>query len=128
MDLRLLSRIDEELDSSEVAVLCFLFRDVPNRKRLQTCRMGVLFLRLQEKGSRRYRLEDHYFLSQLLDVIGRLDLPALSQYREMMLYRVSEDVTQENVTKKFLLSNKLLRGRLDLFTNTSSNGGSSPTM
>lgn len=53
-----------------------------------------LFLRLQEKSL----LEDHYFLSQLLSVIGRLDLlrlletdsrqptqtdacPALSQYR-----------------------------------------------
>ncbi|CAB1317297.1 unnamed protein product, partial [Coregonus sp. 'balchen'] len=135
MDLHLLSRIDEELDSSEVAALCFLCRDVLNRKRLETVQDGRdLFLRLQEKSL----LEDHYFLSQLLNVIGRLDLlrlletdsrqpeqtahtqtdacPALSQYRRM-LYKVSEDVTQENLTKiKFLLSNKLPRGRLDLCT------------
>ncbi|XP_036821781.1 caspase-8 isoform X3 [Oncorhynchus mykiss] len=132
MDLRLLSRIDEELDSSEVAALCFLCRDVLNRKRLETVEDGRgLFLRLQEKSL----LEDHYFLSQLLSVIGRLDLhrlletdsrqpeqtahtqtdacPALSQYRRM-LYKVSEDVTKENLTKiKFLLSDKLPRGRLD---------------
>uniref|UniRef100_A0A673XJ63 Uncharacterized protein n=1 Tax=Salmo trutta TaxID=8032 RepID=A0A673XJ63_SALTR len=77
-------------------------------------------------------LEDHYFLYELLDIIGRLDLLRLLEtvagsrsewttlrlmQREMILYRVSEDVTQENVTKiKFLLSDKLLRGRLDLFT------------
>uniref|UniRef100_A0A673WPM3 Caspase-8 n=1 Tax=Salmo trutta TaxID=8032 RepID=A0A673WPM3_SALTR len=132
MDLRLLSRIDEELDSSEVAALCFLCTDVLKRKRLETVEDGRgLFLRLQEKGL----LEDHYFLSQLLSVIGRLDLlrlletdsrqpahtqtdacPALSQYRRM-LYKVSEDVTKENLTKmKFLLSDKLPRGRLDLCT------------
>ncbi|XP_055739774.1 caspase-8 isoform X1 [Salvelinus fontinalis] len=132
MDLRLLSRIDEELDSSEVAALCFLCRDVLNRKRLETVEDGRgLFMRLQEKSL----LEDHYFLSQLLSVIGRLDLlrlletdgrqpeqtahtqtdacPPLSQYRRM-LYKVSEDVTKENLTKiKFLLSDKLPRGRLD---------------
>lgn len=130
MDLRLLSRIDEELDSSEVAALCFLCTDVLKRKRLETVEDGRgLFLRLQEKSL----LEDHYFLSQLLSVIGRLDLlrlletdsrqptqtdacPALSQYRRM-LYKVSEDVTKENLTKmKFLLSDKLPRGRLDLCT------------
>lgn len=38
MDLRLLSRIDEELDSSEVAALCFLCTDVLKRKRLETVR------------------------------------------------------------------------------------------
>ncbi|XP_064849310.1 caspase-8 isoform X2 [Oncorhynchus masou masou] len=132
MDLCLLSHIDEELDSSEVAALCFLCRDVLNRKRLETVADGRdLFLRLQEKSL----LKDYYFLSQLLSVIGRLDLhrlletdsrqpeqtahtqtdscPALSQYRRM-LYKVSEDVTKENLTKmKFLLSDKLPRGRLD---------------
>ena len=35
MDRRTLSRIDEELDSSEVAELCFLCSDVINRKRLE---------------------------------------------------------------------------------------------
>ena len=35
----------------------------------------------------------------------------------MLLYQVSEDVTQENLNKmKFLLSNKLAKGRLDLCT------------
>lgn len=35
MDRRTLSRIDEELDSSEVAALCFLCRDAVNKKRLE---------------------------------------------------------------------------------------------
>lgn len=34
MDRLTLSRIDEQLDSSEVAALCFLCQDVVNRKRL----------------------------------------------------------------------------------------------
>ncbi|CAB1326554.1 unnamed protein product [Coregonus sp. 'balchen'] len=38
MELCLLSRIDEELDSSDVAVLCFLCRDMLNRKRLEAVR------------------------------------------------------------------------------------------
>lgn len=35
MDRLTLSRIDEELESSEVAALCFLCRDIVNRKRLE---------------------------------------------------------------------------------------------
>lgn len=35
MDLQLLSRIDDELDSSEVAALCFLCRDAVSRKSLE---------------------------------------------------------------------------------------------
>lgn len=35
MDLKLLSRIDDELDSSEVAALCFLCRDAVERKSLE---------------------------------------------------------------------------------------------
>lgn len=35
MDLLMLSRIDEELGSSEVDALCFLCLDVVNRKRLE---------------------------------------------------------------------------------------------
>ncbi|XP_010887106.2 caspase-8 isoform X1 [Esox lucius] len=132
MDLQLLSRVDDELDSSEVAALCFLSRDVLNRKSLEKVKDGRdLFLRLKEKSL----LEDHQFLSQLLKVIGRVDLlllletdsrqpeqpantqtdasPILSQYR-VMLYEVSEDVTMECLTKmKFLLTGKLPRGRLD---------------
>lgn len=39
MDLQLLSEIDEELDSSEVAELRFLCSDVLNRKRLEGVRI-----------------------------------------------------------------------------------------
>lgn len=38
MDLLRLSRIDEELDSSEAAALCFLCLDVVRRKRLEGVR------------------------------------------------------------------------------------------
>ncbi|KAF1383408.1 hypothetical protein PFLUV_G00131590 [Perca fluviatilis] len=127
MDRLKLSRIDEELVSSEVAALCFLCRDVINRKRLE----GIvdakgLFLRLEEKG----QLENDFFLSQLLQTIGRADLlnlletdsrrpeetdanPVLSDYR-VMLYRVYEDMTGENLEKmKFLLSNKLGKAKIE---------------
>ncbi|XP_062336932.1 caspase-8 [Osmerus eperlanus] len=135
MDILSLSHIDEELDSFEVAALCFLCQDVLNRKRLENVREGrELFLRLREKDL----LKNSHFLSQLLITIRREDLlsyletdsrqpeqesnpqtdasPALSPYRTL-LYQVSEDVTQENLNKmKFLLSNKLAKGRLDLCT------------
>uniref|UniRef100_A0A8C9XG64 Caspase-8 n=1 Tax=Sander lucioperca TaxID=283035 RepID=A0A8C9XG64_SANLU len=127
MDRLKLSRIDEELVSSEVAALCFLCRDVINRKRLE----GIvdakgLFLRLEEKGL----LENDFFLSQLLQTICRADLlnlletdsrqpeetdanPMLSDYR-VMLYRVYEDMTEENLDKmKFLLSNKLGKAKIE---------------
>ncbi|XP_028449823.1 caspase-8 isoform X2 [Perca flavescens] len=127
MDRLKLSRIDEELVSSEVAALCFLCRDVINRKRLE----GIvdakgLFLRLEEKG----QLENDFFLSQLLQTIGRADLlnlletdsrrpeetdanPVLSDYR-VMLYRVYEDMTVENLDKmKFLLSDKLGKAKIE---------------
>lgn len=35
MDLQLLSRIDDELDSEDVAELCFLCRDAVSRKSLE---------------------------------------------------------------------------------------------
>ncbi|KAL0966355.1 hypothetical protein UPYG_G00294270 [Umbra pygmaea] len=130
MDVVTLSKIDEDLDSSEVAALCFLCRDVLNRKELEKVKDGLdLFMRLQGKGL----LDDPHFLSQLLDVIGRRDLlhflernsrqlegntqtdacPILSQYRKT-LYKVSENITQENHNKmKFLLIEKLPRGRLE---------------
>ncbi|XP_040911806.1 caspase-8 isoform X2 [Toxotes jaculatrix] len=143
MDRLKLSRIDEELESSEVAALCFLCRDVVNRKRLE----GVgdakqLFLRLEEKGL----LDNSFFLSQLLSTIRRTDLlnlletdnsqpeetdasPALSAYR-VMLYKIYEDMTQENLEKmKFLLSSKLGRRQteasntaLDLFAEMEKTG------
>ncbi|GLD51371.1 caspase-8-like isoform X1 [Lates japonicus] len=127
MDRLKLSRIDEELESSEVAALCFLCCDVVSRKRLE----GIvdakqLFLRLEEKGL----LDNPVFLSQLLRTIRRADLlnlletdsrqpeetdasPALSTYR-VMLYRIYEDMTEENLKNvKFLLNGKLGRRQIE---------------
>ncbi|XP_045907788.1 caspase-8-like [Micropterus dolomieu] len=127
MDRLTLSRIDEELDSSEVAALCFLCRDVVNRKRLEGIRDAKgLFFRLEEKCL----LENELFLSQLLSTIHRADLlrlletdsrqpeetdayPVLSDYR-VMLYKIYEDMTRENLEKmKFLLSNQLGRRQVE---------------
>lgn len=127
MDRLTLSKIDEELESSEVAALRFLCRDVVNRRRLENVVYAKdLFLRLEEKGL----LENDAFLSQLLQTIGRNDLvnflrtrnrqctetdanPLLSDYR-VMLYKIHDDVTQENLDKmKFLLENKLGRGQIE---------------
>ncbi|XP_018532964.1 caspase-8 isoform X2 [Lates calcarifer] len=127
MDRLKLSRIDEELESSEVAALCFLCCDVVSRKRLE--RIGdakQLFLRLEEKGL----LDNPVFLSQLLHTIRRADLlnlletdsrqpeetdasPVLSTYR-VMLYRIYEDMTEENLKNmKFLLNGKLGRRQIE---------------
>nr|AVD97789.1 caspase 8 [Miichthys miiuy] len=127
MDRVTLSRIDEELESSEVAALRFLCYDVVNRKRLEgVMDAKALFLRLEERGL----LDNHTFLSQLLDTICRKDLlslletdsrqpvetdanPMLSEYR-VMLYHVYEDMTQENLEKmKFLLTSKLGRRQIE---------------
>ncbi|XP_056276666.1 caspase-8 isoform X2 [Pseudoliparis swirei] len=127
MDRLKLSRIDEELESSEVASLCFLCRDVVNRKRLEGITDAKqLFLRLEEKGL----LENDLFLIQLLQTIRRTDLlnlletdsrppeeadanPMLSEYR-VMLYKVYEDMTQEKLEKmKFLLSNMLAKRQIE---------------
>ncbi|XP_041659940.1 caspase-8-like [Cheilinus undulatus] len=132
MDRVKLSRIDEELDSSEVAALCFLCRDVVTKKRLEGVRDAKdLFLKLEEKGL----MENEFFLSQLLDTIRRADLlslletdsrrpeetdaaPMLSAYT-VMLYEIYQDFTQENFEKmKFLLdgdrNNKLDKRKLEL--------------
>lgn len=127
MDRLTLSRIHEELESSEVAALCFLCRDVINRRRLETVEDAKdLFVRLEEKGL----LENDAFLCQLLQTISRNDLvsflgtsnnqftetdanPLLSDYR-VMLYKIHDDITQENFDKmKFLLENKLGRGQIE---------------
>uniref|UniRef100_A0A672G262 Caspase-8 n=1 Tax=Salarias fasciatus TaxID=181472 RepID=A0A672G262_SALFA len=128
MDRLLLSRIDEQLDSSEVAALRFLCLDFVNRKRLE----GIgdakdLFLRLQEQGL----LENNVFLSELLRTLRRADLlrrlgtqnrqpletdstPVLSDYRKM-LYRIYEDLTKENFEKMtFLLNGKLPRRQIEM--------------
>ncbi|MEQ2293978.1 hypothetical protein AMECASPLE_039140 [Ameca splendens] len=71
MDRVLLSQIDEELDSAEVAELCFLCSDVINRKRLEGIKDAKeLFIRLEEKGL----LENSSFLYHLLHTIHRADL------------------------------------------------------
>ncbi|XP_054452141.1 caspase-8-like [Anoplopoma fimbria] len=121
MDRLTLSRIDEGLESSEVDALCFLCRDVVNMKHLEGITDAKkLFLRLEAKGL----LENDLFLSQLLQTIRRADLlnlleadsrqpeetdanPMLSEYR-VMLYKVYEDMTEDNLEKmKFLLTDKL---------------------
>lgn len=127
MERQKLSDIDEQLDSAEVAALCFLCRDVVPRKRLQ----GVgdaksLFLRLEERGL----LYNHVFLSQLLHTIRRADLldlletdsrrpeetdanVVLSDYTKM-LYCVYDDMTEENLDKmKFLLSDKIPKRQIE---------------
>ncbi|XP_039999900.1 caspase-8 isoform X2 [Xiphias gladius] len=102
MDRLKLSRIDEELESSEVAALCFLCRDVVNRKRLE----GLL---------QTIRRED---LLNLLETDSRTPeetdaRPSLSAYR-VMLYNVYEDMTQENLEKmKFLLTSKLGKRQIE---------------
>lgn len=128
MDRRHLARIDEELDSLEVAALCFLCCDVVNKKRLQGIKDAKeLFRRLEERGL----LENSNFLHQLLRTIQRADLvnlletdsrptedtdasPILSDYR-VMLYKIYEGLTQENLAKlKFLLDDRLPRRQMDL--------------
>ncbi|XP_028986885.1 caspase-8 [Betta splendens] len=115
-----LSRIDEELGSSEVAELCFLCRDVISKKRLEGVRDAKdLFSRLEERG-----LLNAFFLCDLLKTICRADLlqylqtdnmppeqtdasPCLSAYR-VMLYGVYNDLTQENFQKmKYLFEEEL---------------------
>ncbi|XP_034558144.1 caspase-8 [Notolabrus celidotus] len=127
MDRLKLSRIDEELDSSEVASLCFLCSDVVTRKRLEGVQDAKqLFLRLEERGL----LDNGIFLSQLLHTIGRADLlslletdsrrpeemdanPLLSAYR-VMLYETDQNMTQMNFDKMvFLLDGKLDKRQLE---------------
>lgn len=137
MDRSLLSRIDEQLDSTDVAELCFLCSDNVSRKRLQGIKDAKdLFLRLEDKGL----LDNSVFLSQLLSTMGQTKLlsllgaenrplqetdstPVLSKYR-VMLYRIYQDLTQENFEQMtFMLSGKLNRRQtescstaLDLFS------------
>ncbi|XP_007230922.3 caspase-8 [Astyanax mexicanus] len=114
MELNTLHIIDEELTKSEVAALKFLCSDVISRKRLENVKDAKdLFLRLREQAL----LDDPRFLAELLYTIRRNDLLtflgtnkrevnrwlAISPYRKM-LYKLSEDVTAENLRAiKFLL-------------------------
>ncbi|XP_054624709.1 caspase-8 [Dunckerocampus dactyliophorus] len=127
MERRTLMQIAEELESSEVATLCFLCRDVVNKKRLEGIEDAKeLFYRLEERGL----LENCEFLAQLLDTINRADLlsllgtnrqcmeetdakPILSNYR-VMLYHLYDDITKMNLERiKFLLSNKIGRRQME---------------
>uniref|UniRef100_A0A3P9BYK2 Caspase-8 n=1 Tax=Maylandia zebra TaxID=106582 RepID=A0A3P9BYK2_9CICH len=128
MDRLTLSHIDEGLDSSEVAELCFLCRDVVTRRRLENIKDAKdLFLRLEEKGL----LQNDAFLRQLLYTIHRADLlrvletdsrppeetdasPVLSDYRKT-LYSIYNGFTTENFEKlKFLLTDQLGRRQMEL--------------
>uniref|UniRef100_A0A3Q2VFF8 Caspase-8 n=1 Tax=Haplochromis burtoni TaxID=8153 RepID=A0A3Q2VFF8_HAPBU len=126
MDRLTLSHIDEGLDSSEVAELCFLCRDVVTRRRLENDAKD-LFMRLEEKGL----LQNDAFLRQLLYTIHRADLlrvletdsrppeetdasPVLSDYRKT-LYSIYNGFTTENFEKlKFLLNDELGRRQMEL--------------
>lgn len=127
MDNVTLARIDDELESSEVAALCFLCRDVVKKKRLEGIKDArELFIRLREQGL----LENLSFLSELLHTIRRADLlnlletdsrrpvdtdanPILSEYR-VMLFRINEDMTKENFERMaFMLNDKMGRGSVE---------------
>lgn len=128
MDCEILARIDDQLGSAEVAELCFLCRDYVNKKHLEEIRDAKqLFTRLEEVGL----MENHIFLSELLETLRRVDLlnvlkreivrsqketdavPALSPYRKM-LYQIYDGMAGDNLKKfKFLLKNKLDRRHID---------------
>ncbi|KAI4885383.1 hypothetical protein NFI96_020334 [Prochilodus magdalenae] len=122
MDLQLLHQIDEELTKGEVAALKFLCTDLVSKKRLEGVKDAKdLFLQLNEQAL----LDDRFLLAELLHTIGRYDLLRLldTNKREMdsrlqnrtdsnsellpyriMLYKLSEDITDQNLrTIKFLL-------------------------
>ncbi|CAL8368791.1 unnamed protein product [Boreogadus saida] len=128
MDLTTLASIDDDLDSSEVAALCFLCRDVLSKKGLKKVKDGKdLFKQLDEKDL----LSNSCFLYQLLRIIKREDLlsrlqgdvtqtdsiPIVTDYREM-LYNLYEDVIEKNLKKmKYLLGNNGVgRGQIELCT------------
>ncbi|XP_077391732.1 caspase-8 isoform X2 [Festucalex cinctus] len=128
MERRKLMEITEALDSSEVAALRFLCRDVVYWRYLEGVEDAkVLFNRLEEK--------DHLnteFLYNLLRTIQRHDLlsllktnrqgveetdanpiATLSNYR-VMLYNIYEETTKEIFKKiKFLLNDKVGKRKMD---------------
>ncbi|XP_051568560.1 caspase-8-like isoform X3 [Myxocyprinus asiaticus] len=122
MDPLKFHEIDEDLTSDEVAQLKFLCMDLVPKKRMETVRDAKdLFIRLEEQTM----LDDGLLVPELLLTIRRIDLLAIlntskeeverdllqrdpfskgvSAYRKM-LFRLSEDLTEENLhTVKFLL-------------------------
>ncbi|XP_042073399.1 caspase-8 isoform X2 [Haplochromis burtoni] len=124
---RTLLDINNELESSEVAALCFLCSDVVSRKHLEEIRQAKeLFSRLSEKGL----LENNTFLKELLRTIHREDLiirlkagsgnleetdarRVLSNFR-IMLYKIYDDMTVDGLeSMKLLLKSKLGKRHLD---------------
>ncbi|XP_056606102.1 caspase-8 isoform X1 [Triplophysa dalaica] len=127
-----LLEIDEDLTSKEVAELKFLCTDsdLLQKKRLERVSDAKdLFLRLEEQGL----LEDGLLIPELLITIGRFDLlfilntsreeverhlqtrdtsKGVSPYRKM-LYKLSEDMTDENLSVvRFLLSEEIPKSKL----------------
>uniref|UniRef100_A0A672M2J2 DED domain-containing protein n=1 Tax=Sinocyclocheilus grahami TaxID=75366 RepID=A0A672M2J2_SINGR len=122
MDPHKFHKIDENLTCSEVAQLKFLCMDLIPKKRLETVTDAKeLFLRLEEQAL----LDDGLLIPELLITIGHLDLlgilemskddvernllqrdmssKGVSDYRKM-LFRISEDMTEENLRAvKFLV-------------------------
>ncbi|XP_051997157.1 caspase-8-like [Xyrauchen texanus] len=122
MDPLKLHEIDEDLTSDEVAQLKFLCMDLIPKKRMETVSDAKdLFIRLEEQSM----LDDALLVPELLMTIRRFDLLAIlntskekverdlwqrdpsskgvSAYRKM-LFRLSEDLTEENLhAVKFLL-------------------------
>ncbi|XP_058258805.1 caspase-8 [Hemibagrus wyckioides] len=127
MDVDKLHELDEQLTKSEVAALKFLCMDHIGRKRLETVKDAKdLFIRLEEQDL----LADELFLTDLIFTIGRCDLLSIlgankthvsrqlenqssgvSLYRKM-LYKLSEDVTDENLHSIKFLLNGLPRAKL----------------
>ncbi len=70
---RILKEIDEELDSQEVAAMCFLCRDnVPGAKLEKVTRGLNVIIELESKGL--VSATSNQFLLEVLYRIGRLDL------------------------------------------------------
>ncbi|XP_005475983.1 caspase-8 [Oreochromis niloticus] len=126
-NIRTLLDINNELESSEVAALCFLCSDVVSRKHLEEIRQAKdLFSRLSEKGL----LENNTFIKELLRTIHREDLiirleadrgnleetdarRVLSNFR-IMLYKIYDDMTVDGLeSMKLLLMSKLGKRHLD---------------
>nr|XP_057924755.1 caspase-8 isoform X2 [Doryrhamphus excisus] len=127
MEVHTLMRISDELDSSEVAGLCFLCRDVVSKKDLEGISDAKdVFYRLEEKRL----LENCDFLAQLLETIRRADLlslletnrqcteetdakPILSSYR-VMLYNLYDDIEEKDLKRiKFSLKDKIGQRQLE---------------
>ncbi|XP_062852914.1 caspase-8 [Trichomycterus rosablanca] len=129
MDLEILHLIDEELSTEEVDALKFLCMDVLSRKRLEAVKDAKdLFLRLYEQD----KFNDEHFLSVLLYTIGRYDLllilgtskqnvkhilqtqnkASVTAYRQM-LYKLSEEVTDEHLRNIKFLLNDMPKSKLE---------------